>query len=463
MATSTFQADDGNHYEELSGALGSGGQGTVHRGRRAEDGTLVAIKRVHDASPDIERNRELQIALKVGQRTTQHLLAPFTWAADGDDLLLVMPLADRSLADELADHPEGLSEETQLAILRDVTTGLVELQLLGIVHRDFKPHNVLLLGGRWHVADFGMSRDLDVSTATVTFQYGGTALYVAPERWRGQPATHKSDLYALGCIAHELGTGKPPFTGTDATALRHQHWHAEPPPSPVGPTLARWIMRLLDKEPARRPQDAQAALTALPTFPPLAGELAAAAQRLQQCRLQEAAIQGQALTIAETHRAERTQALADLADICASAAESAQRQLSDLKWDNHGDVQRFRLDGIRLDITLWGQTERWGQHEELVLAGDVFTVIHTERRRVANVVCENNQGRLTWQVDRVTGHPLLRADSHSPRGFAEREFFDNYEAFRRGGTHPWVRERQALAAETIINILTELLKEAARP
>jgi hypothetical protein len=126
--TSTAQASDGNDYEVLPDSLGSGGQGSVHRGRRPADGSHVAIKRIAgEAGRGGAGNRELQIALKVGQQTRQHLLAPLAWAIDGDDLLLIMPLADRSLAEALVDHPDGLDEESLLTVLRDVTAGLVEL------------------------------------------------------------------------------------------------------------------------------------------------------------------------------------------------------------------------------------------------------------------------------------------------------------------------------------------------
>lgn len=288
--TSTFQADDGHEYEILSDSLGAGAQGTVRRGRRVADDRPVAI-----AGRGPEANRELQIALKLHWQDSQHLLVPLTWAIDGADLLLVMPLADHGLAVERASHENGLAEDALLPVLRDITSGLAELHAAGIVHRDLKPDNVLFYEGRWCVADFGISRDLDVRTATLTFKDHGTAPYVAPERWRAQPATHKSDLYALGGIAHELATGHTVFTG-DQDTQRHHHLHTPPPAAPVGPALARWISRLLDKDPARRPQDPAAALTTLPQAPAAPGRLAAAAWRAQQVRSQHAATQGQAMT-----------------------------------------------------------------------------------------------------------------------------------------------------------------------
>ncbi|MFD0635374.1 protein kinase family protein [Catenulispora yoronensis] len=164
-------ADDGQEYEILTDTLGFGGQGTVFRARRVADGHEVAVKRIAAAAP-----RELEIAEKVmslGQ--PEQLLVPFASASDGPDLLLFMPLAlEGSLADEIAARPGGWDESEVLAIVHDIVAGLIELNAAGIVHRDLKPANILLYQGRWHLADFGMSRDLDVRTATLTYTMGGT-------------------------------------------------------------------------------------------------------------------------------------------------------------------------------------------------------------------------------------------------------------------------------------------------
>jgi serine/threonine protein kinase len=104
------------------------------------------------------------------------------------DLLLVMPLAERSLATEPASHQNGVAEDALLPVLRDITSGLVEPHAAGIVHRDLKPDNVLLYEGRWCVADFGISRDLDVRTATLT-----------PEAARGHRGRARVDTTTPQC------------------------------------------------------------------------------------------------------------------------------------------------------------------------------------------------------------------------------------------------------------------------
>jgi hypothetical protein len=451
--TSTFKADDGHEYEILSDTLGVGAQGAVRRGRRGADDRPVAIKRITDgAGRGPEANRELQIALKLHRQDSQHLLVPLSWAIDDIDLLLVMPLADRSLATELAEHQDGLAEDALLPVLRDVATGLVELHAAGIVHRDLKPDNVLLYDGRWCVADFGISRDLDVRTATVTFQGAGTVPYVAPERWRSQPATHKSDLYALGCIAYELATGHTVFTG-DQDTQRHHHLHTPPPAAPVGPTLARWVSRLLDKDPARRPQDPAAALAALPQAPAPPGRLAAEAWRAQQARSQHAAMQGRAMTAAEFAAAERRQALADLSDLCASVDEQARRDVPDLRWDDHGDIQRFGVDDVRMEFILWRTIQ---DRDGLILVGEVSTVVRGARRCAANIVCERNGDHIQWFLDTVTRNASAGI-VEVPGGFAEEaDFFIHYDHRQRGGQH--ATHRQPLTADAALDLLCNLLE-----
>ncbi|GAB3435068.1 serine/threonine-protein kinase [Flindersiella endophytica] len=463
MITTTCQADDGHQYEFSLATLGHGGQGTVHTGRRRADRRAVAIKRiVGGAMRGPDANRELQIALKLGQQAPGHLLAPLTWSVAGDDLLLVMPLADRSLADELAGLRYGLAEESQLVVLRDITSGLSELQTAGIVHRDLKPGNVLLYDGRWRLADFGMSRDLDARTATNTFRYGGTMPYLAPERWRGQPATHKSDLYALGCIAHELATGSRPFLGVEPAELQDQHLHAPPSDTPASPALARLILRLLDKDPARRPQDADAVLAALPGANGLPGGLAEAALKLAQRRRRQTVEQSQMASGVEARAAERRQALADLEDICASAAGRMRQDLPDLRWDNHGDVQRFHFDGIHLDLVLWMQTMPSG-NEDLILAGEVSAVANHGHQRLANLICEADGDRQHWYLDTFVRHPLARTSDLRPTGLRWDDFIQHYDAVRQlGEHHTWQRRRKTLSADLILAILIDLLTEEAQ-
>src|SRR5439155_26130473 len=135
----------------------------------------------------------------------------------------------------------------------------------GIVHRDLKPENVLVastspLGIK--LVDFGIASVRGASRMTKQGAVVGTFTYLAPEQALGQDVDHRADLYALGIVLYELVAGRPPFTGGSPEAVLAQHLKADPVPPGrhrpgVPPELERLILRLLAKDPAERPADAE--------------------------------------------------------------------------------------------------------------------------------------------------------------------------------------------------------------
>jgi serine/threonine-protein kinase len=230
---------------EVGEQLGSGGFGRVHRAT-GRDGTVAAIKFV-PRRPGADR--ELLFTDLAGVRN----VVPILDSGETDNAwVLVMPLAEGSLADHLAVHAP-LPIDDALVVLRDIAAALVDLagRSPSVVHRDIKPQNVLLLNGSWCLADFGISRYAEASTAPDTQKYALSQPYAAPERWRHERATAAADVYAVGVIAHELVSGVRPFPGPD---FRDQHLHASPPPLDGVPLrLAALIDQCLYKSPAARP------------------------------------------------------------------------------------------------------------------------------------------------------------------------------------------------------------------
>jgi serine/threonine-protein kinase len=150
-----------------------------------------------------------------------------------------------------------LAADAALSILIDMATALADLDGQ-LVHRDIKPANVLRLDDRWCLADFGISRYADASTAPDTQKYAWTAAYAAPEQWRTEHASAATDIYALGAVAVELLTGKPPFPGLDAASYREQHLHDAPPAlAGIPDRLATLIHHCLMKAPGARPDAAE--------------------------------------------------------------------------------------------------------------------------------------------------------------------------------------------------------------
>jgi serine/threonine-protein kinase len=138
----------------------------------------------------------------------------------------------------------------------------------GVVHRDIKPQNILVTGGRVRIVDFGIARGPETAEMTAPGWVMGTAQYLAPEVIAGQPATPRSDLYSLGVVLYRLFTGRLPFEGDDPFAIARQHQTAEvPAPSSIvpdlPPALEEVLLRLLEKEPEHRYASAAAAGAAL--------------------------------------------------------------------------------------------------------------------------------------------------------------------------------------------------------
>jgi eukaryotic-like serine/threonine-protein kinase len=173
-----------------------------------------------------------------------------------DNWGIVMPRAEKSLRQHLDQVGTPFETADAIAILKDIGTALVDLDGK-VVHRDLKPENVLLLNGLWCLADFGISRYTEASTAPDTQKYALSAPYAAPERWRGERATSATDIYSFGVIAFELLTRSWPFPGPHRDDFRDQHLHSDPSPLTVGPPgLRAMVEECLFKAPGARPRAA---------------------------------------------------------------------------------------------------------------------------------------------------------------------------------------------------------------
>ncbi|MEU9979425.1 serine/threonine-protein kinase [Streptomyces sp. NPDC051014] len=223
-----------------------GGFGAVYEARAA-DGTKAAAKLV-PKRPGADR--ELLFTDLPGVRNVVPVIDSGEY--DGH-WVLVMPRARKSLRAHLQNGPLALEEAVR--VLTDIAETLTDLDG-EIVHRDLKPENVLLLDGRWCLADFGIARYAEATTAQLTYKLAGTLAYMAPERWKNQRATSASDIYALGVLAYELLEGTPPFTGP-GEAFAEQHLRATPRPlTAAPPLLAALITECLYKAPQARPASA---------------------------------------------------------------------------------------------------------------------------------------------------------------------------------------------------------------
>jgi serine/threonine-protein kinase len=188
---------------------------------------------------------------------------------EGDTCSIVMELLEgRSLADILRAERLALPRTKRLA--EQVTAALVYAHARGIVHRDIKPDNIMVLSqDRVKVTDFGIARILaGGSPHTLTGMSLGTPLYMAPEQIRGWTVDGRSDIYALGAVIYQMVTGRPPFEGGDPLSIAFKHVH-EPPEPPahistgVPPEWEALILKALAKDPADRFQTASQLAEAL--------------------------------------------------------------------------------------------------------------------------------------------------------------------------------------------------------
>ncbi|MGH9089546.1 MAG: serine/threonine-protein kinase [Acidimicrobiales bacterium] len=207
----------------VSPLLGQGGSACVYDGYDTRLARPVAIKQLRpEVAADLAMRRRFEQEGRTAARLTHpNAVAVYDTGEEAGHTFFVMErLPGRSLADRIADGPMGAAEAAGVAA--DVLAALRAAHSLGMVHRDVKPGNILLTEeGRAKVGDFGIATSLDLVLvgdttmvdATVLGLVIGTPAYLAPERLTGEPATERTDLYALGVVLFETLTGAKPEPG----------------------------------------------------------------------------------------------------------------------------------------------------------------------------------------------------------------------------------------------------------
>lgn len=236
--------------------LGQGGMGVVWRARDDESGEIVALKLLHVAyagDPEyvVRFEREMEIAKRIH---SPHVVKVLGYGEREGAPYIAFEFVDGpSLRQKLSEHGP-FSWPDARTLMMQLAEGLADAHAAGVVHRDLKPSNVLIArGGTAKLADFGISRAVDMAALTRASGLLGTPAYLAPEG----PLDARSDLYSLGVIAFELLTGAPPFEGESYQEVLIAHMRQAPDISKL-PAEARPIVAwLLEKDPNRRPQAAR--------------------------------------------------------------------------------------------------------------------------------------------------------------------------------------------------------------
>jgi tRNA A-37 threonylcarbamoyl transferase component Bud32 len=265
---------------ELDQEIGRGGMGIVYRARDRRLKRHVAIKLL---PPELSfrrdvRSRFLREAETAAQLSHPNIVPIYSVDEVGNLVFFVMACIDGDNLATLVQKRGPLPMDSVRRWLGEVADALAYAHSRGVVHRDIKPDNILLDGidGRALVTDFGIARAAssdsgDTARLTATGMAIGTPAYMSPEQASGdRDLDARSDLYSLGIVAYQMLCGEPPFVGGTTPALLVKHLAEAPVPiqqrrADVPPDLAAIVMRLLEKNPDHRFQQATELSQALRT------------------------------------------------------------------------------------------------------------------------------------------------------------------------------------------------------
>lgn len=246
--------------------LGAGGMGIVFEAEDVDLQRKAALKvmRPQVASDLVCRQRFQQEARAVAALAHDHIVSIYQVGEDrGIPFIAMQFLHGETLESRLA-REKKLPLAEILRIGREVAEGLAAAHAHGLIHRDIKPSNIWLETSRVKLLDFGLARTIgnDAQNLTRSGFIVGTLGYMAPEQARGRATDNRSDLFSLGCVIYEMGTGSAPFSGPDAMSRLMALAVEQPPPprqlnSDLPPKLSELILWLLSKLPEDRPRSAR--------------------------------------------------------------------------------------------------------------------------------------------------------------------------------------------------------------
>lgn len=279
---------------EIRRYVGHGGMGEVYEAEDKELGGTVAVKIIKPEllnDPDFVNRfrREVQLARLVTHPNICRVFdVGFDQSGGSRRLFLTMEFLDGETLSQYLRRRGALSLEAAFPLIRQMADGLGALHAQEIIHRDFKPGNVMVVrhsggGERAVISDFGLARAVapGAEASNVSSQFWGTPDYMSPEQLLGRRLTPASDIYALGLVMYEMVTGKKAFPGGRAieNAVQRIVEKPTPPCEASNQVSSSWnsvILRCLDQDPAQRPAAGQvvaalsgASLPSAPSPPPV--------------------------------------------------------------------------------------------------------------------------------------------------------------------------------------------------
>ncbi len=259
----------------VEGLIAHGGMSTVYRGLDTRLDRPVAIKvmdqRLSGDRTFLDRlEREARSAARLHHANVVGVYDQgIDPQPDGELAFLVMELVQGGTLRDLLRTQSPLSVPLALSVLEPVLAALSAAHRSGLMHRDIKPENVLIgKGGAVKVGDFGLVRAIAGVGTTSDSMILGTVAYLSPEQVATGAADARSDVYSAGVVLYEMLTGQQPYTGDTAISVAYRHVNSDiPAPSEakpgLPPELDELVLRATRRDPAQRPEDAEAFLTEL--------------------------------------------------------------------------------------------------------------------------------------------------------------------------------------------------------
>lgn len=262
-----------NRYEILE-VIGSGGMAVVYKARDHRLNRLVAIKVLReDLALDADFRRRFQTESRaVAMLSNPNIVAVYDVSKSSEIEYIVMELIEGITLKQYMNRKGQLSWKESLHFANQITKALSHAHSRGIIHRDIKPHNIMILkDGSVKVADFGIARLQSNQSTTLTQEALGSVHYISPEQAKGAHVDERSDIYSVGVVMYEMLTSKLPFEGESPVSVAIQHISSTPiSPRDINPDIPKGLeaitMKAMDPSLETRYQSADELLRDMEDF-----------------------------------------------------------------------------------------------------------------------------------------------------------------------------------------------------